>query len=134
MVQVDRRLTQGCPQLARAWCQRLKLKCDEPLALSNFGFEFNLRRHIMDEATSALDTENERLVQKALDALMAGPGRCRLPCHPTHFAPCDAASNICQGSQVPSLRGEHEPTQLPFIEPQGAKVVSIRPERSECFR
>ena len=35
------RLTPGRPQVDRAWCQRLKLKCVKPL--SNFAFNFNLR-------------------------------------------------------------------------------------------
>jgi len=37
------RLTPSPPQVDRAWFQRLALKCDE--SLSNFAFNFNLRRY-----------------------------------------------------------------------------------------
>ena len=37
------RLAPGCPRVARAWFQRLKLKYDE--TLSNFALNFNLRRY-----------------------------------------------------------------------------------------
>jgi hypothetical protein len=38
------RLTVSNPSRKRAWFQRLKLKCDEPLL--TFAFNFNLRRYI----------------------------------------------------------------------------------------
>jgi len=36
-----------CYSIKSAWCQRLELKCDEPL--SSFAFNFNLRRYVEGE-------------------------------------------------------------------------------------
>jgi len=61
-VQVDTRLTPVRPRVDRAWFQRLKLDYDEPL--SNFAFNFNLRRY-------------HKYVKKLVKSIEVR--RCRLP-------------------------------------------------------
>jgi len=49
----------------RAWFQRLKLRCDEPL--SNFTFNFNLRRYIMAPVFGRLMVGRCRLIVSKLE-------------------------------------------------------------------
>ena len=61
------RLTVSKPDFKRAWFQRLKLKCDE--SLSNFAFNFNLRRYT--------EAEFKYMDVKAMEKCMAaGPYDC----------------------------------------------------------
>jgi len=60
--------------LKRAWFQRLKLKCDEPL--SNFAFKFNLRRYSMT---------GHALIRLRSFEPAVEPARC---CSPRHHIQC----------------------------------------------
>jgi len=61
------RLTVSNPSRKRAWFQQLKLKCDEPL--SNFAFNFNLRRYIMGQMRAGVTPTP---TEAAVDACGAG--------------------------------------------------------------
>ena len=62
-------LTPGCPRVDRAWCQRLKLKYDEPL--SSFAFNFNLRHYVVDwEALERSSSEYPNWVREAFEILV----------------------------------------------------------------
>ena len=47
-----------CYSIASAWFQRLELKYDKPV--SNFAFNFNLRRYTVDDARGARGVDAQR--------------------------------------------------------------------------
>ena len=74
------RLTPDSPRVDRAWCQRLKPKCDEPI--SNFAFISNLRRYILVSAQEAANPGKTVILDAYLKPVVASGlvsvGRCRL--------------------------------------------------------
>jgi len=67
-------VTPGLTWVGRAWFQRLKLKCDE--ALTNFAFNFNLRRYCWAYATFEEDCVARGVTPD--HGVAAEIGRCRL--------------------------------------------------------
>ena len=53
-----------CYSIESAWFQRLKLKCDEPL--SNFAFNFNLRRYNLDIYDFMLTADQAAAIEAAV--------------------------------------------------------------------
>jgi hypothetical protein len=100
----------GLPRVKRAWFQHLNLKCDGPL--SNFAFNFNLRRyneaqvaavrtaeftaqiaklHADAGAANAAVTDAEETMARAvqiLEAAQVGTSKTCSPRHPSLSAPC----------------------------------------------
>jgi len=82
------RLTLSNPSRTRAWFQRLKLICDEPL--SNFAFNFNLRRYSVAALRIDLAHVNTRTV--LLTERVGASQQCS-PRHPPHSIPVLATSS-----------------------------------------